>query len=55
MPRVAAPLINTRLMLMGGTLDESFLTGLVDDILIPLLTAGRKTSPPPPAASPTPE
>ena len=45
LPRVAAPLINTRLMLMGGTLDESFLTGLVDDILIPLLMAERRPSP----------
>jgi AcrR family transcriptional regulator len=45
LPRVAAPLVNSHLMLMGGTLDESFVTGLVDDILIPLLRAGRKTSP----------
>jgi AcrR family transcriptional regulator len=58
LPRVAGPLINNRLMLMGGTLDGSFLTGLVDDILIPLLTAGRRTSPGLPAgrpASPSPE
>ena len=57
LPRVAAPLINTRLMLMGGTLDESFVTGLVDEILIPLLMAGRRTPPPLPArhsASPSP-
>jgi AcrR family transcriptional regulator len=49
LPRVGAPLILTRLMLMGGELDESFLTGLVDDILIPLLMAERGTSPCPPA------
>lgn len=55
LPRVAAPLINTRLMLMGGMLDKSFLTGLVDEILIPLITAGRQSSPPPPAASPSPQ
>ncbi|MGH3223139.1 MAG: TetR/AcrR family transcriptional regulator [Streptosporangiaceae bacterium] len=52
LPRVAAPLINTRLMLMGGKLDESFLTGLVDDILIPLLMAGRRTSARLPAGRP---
>ena len=52
LPRVAAPLINTRLMLMGGELDESFLTGLVEDILIPLLTAGRRTLPGLPAGRP---
>jgi AcrR family transcriptional regulator len=43
--RVAVPLVNARLMLMGGQLDEKFVVGLVDDILIPLLTAERRTSP----------
>lgn len=50
LPRVAVPLLNNHLMLMGGTLDESFVTGLVDDILIPLLRAGRRASPPVPAS-----
>jgi len=56
--RIAPPLVFTRLMLMGGKLDESFLTNLVDDILIPLLMAGRRTSPRPPCGrppSPTPK
>jgi len=56
--RVAPPLVFTRLMLMGGKLDESFLTSLVDDILVPLLMAGRRTSPRPQSGrppSPTPE
>lgn len=55
--RVAVPLVLTRLMFMGGKLDESFLTNLVDDILIPLLMAGRSTSghlPSGPPASPSP-
>jgi len=43
-PRVAVPVINASLMLTGGQLDESFLPALVDDILIPLLTAERKPS-----------
>ena len=58
LPRVGAPLILTRLMLMGGELDESFLTGLVDDILIPLLMAERGNFSVPagwPRASPSPE
>lgn len=58
LPRVAAPLVLTRLMFMGGKLDESFLTGLVDDILIPLLAAGWRASPRLPSgrpASPSPE
>jgi AcrR family transcriptional regulator len=50
--RVAAPLINSSLMLTGGQLDESFLPGLVDDILIPLLTAEPRTSPRPPSGRP---
>jgi AcrR family transcriptional regulator len=43
-PRVAAPVINANLMLTGGRLSESFLPALVDDILIPLLTAEREPS-----------
>jgi AcrR family transcriptional regulator len=48
-PRVAVPVINANLMLTGGRLSESFLPGLVDDILIPLLTAEPKTCPHPPS------
>jgi AcrR family transcriptional regulator len=46
-PRVAAPMINANLMLTGGRLDQSFLVGLVDDILIPLLTAEPARAPGP--------
>jgi AcrR family transcriptional regulator len=52
--RVAAPHINSALMLTGGQLDESFLPGLVDDILIPLLSAEPGTSPLPPKGSHSP-
>jgi AcrR family transcriptional regulator len=52
LPRVAAPLIFNRLMMMGGELDDLFLPGLVDDILIPLLSAGRSTAPGLPPARP---
>jgi AcrR family transcriptional regulator len=51
-PRVAVPVINANLMLTGGRLSESFLPGLVDDILIPLLTAEPKTCPHPPSGCP---
>jgi AcrR family transcriptional regulator len=51
-PRVAVPVINANLMLTGGRLSESFLPGLVDDILIPLLTAERNTCPHPPSGCP---
>jgi len=53
--RVAVPLVNARLMLMGGQLDDKFVVGLVDDILIPLLTAERRTSPVPPSGQLPPE
>jgi AcrR family transcriptional regulator len=51
-PRVAVPVINGKLMLTGGRLSESFLPSLVDDILIPLLSAERKPSRDPAAGLP---
>jgi AcrR family transcriptional regulator len=52
LPRVAVPVINANLMLTGGRLSESFLPGLVDDILIPLLTAEPNTCPHSPSGCP---
>jgi hypothetical protein len=51
-PRVALPVINANLMVTGGRLSESFLPGLVDDILVPLLTAEPKASPHRPSRCP---
>jgi hypothetical protein len=51
-PRVAVPVINANVMLTRGRLSESFLPGLVDNILIPLLTAEPKTRPHPPSCCP---